>query len=129
MATRAEPAAEDRGLARVWGLVAAGAPPNAVEQAVIDEARALAGCEAAALVPGDAGGTDALLARAAITAGRPVEESDAGGVTAIAGEVGPAGAGGTALVVRAPEGGELDPAVAEPLARLALVAGMGIAGA
>jgi hypothetical protein len=34
-----------------------------------------------------------------------------------------------ALVVRAAPGGALDPSSAEPLARLALAAGMGIAGA
>lgn len=66
MATRAEPAAEDRGLARVWGLVAGGARPDAVEQAVLVEARALAGCEFAALVTDDGAEPDALLARAAI---------------------------------------------------------------
>lgn len=129
MATRAEPAAEDRGLARVWGLVAGGAPPDAVEQAVITEAMSLASCAWAGLVTADGSGPDALLAQAAITAGRPAEEAGEHGVAAIAAEVGPAGAGDTALVVRAAPDAALDPVVAEPIARLALVAGMGIAGA
>ncbi len=43
--------------------------------------------------------------------------------------VGPDGTAATALVVRAAPGTALEPGMAEPLARLALVAGVGIAGA
>lgn len=52
----------------------------------------LAGCEFAALVTDDGAEPDALLARAAITAGRPAEEAGDSGVAAIAAEVGPASA-------------------------------------
>jgi signal transduction histidine kinase len=90
---------------------------------------ALTGGVRAVLVPADATGPDALLARATVQAGRPAEEAGRDGITALAAGVGPGGTGTTALVVRAGEGRVLDPALAEPLARLALVAGVGIAGA
>jgi len=125
----AEPAGHDRGLSRVWGLVAAGSAPEAVEQAVIEEARALTGASTVALVAHGDTGPDSLLARAAVQAGRPAEETGPDGLTAIAAATGPGGTGAMALVVRAAPGGALDPSSAEPLARLALAAGMGIAGA
>lgn len=129
MPTGAEPAGQDRGLARLWKLVARGEGPGAVEQAVCAEAIAITGGASAVLASTDANGPDALLARAAVQAGRLAEESGPDGITALAAGVGPDGTGSTALVVRAAAGGVLDPAIGEPLARLALVAGVGIAGA
>ncbi len=129
MATGAEAVTQDRGLARVWGLVASGAGPDAVEQAVMEEARVLTGAATVALASLGGAGPDALLARAAVQAGRPAEETGTDGLSAIAAATGPDGTGDTALVVRAGAGTALDPASAEPLARLALVAGVGMAGA
>jgi GAF domain-containing protein len=129
VATGTDPAAQDRGLARVWGLVASGAGPDAVEQAVMVEARALTGAATVALASHGGEGPDALLARAAVQAGRPAEEDGPDGLSAIAAATGPGGTGDMALVVRAAPGTALDPSSAEPLARLALVAGVGMAGA
>lgn len=131
MATPAEPAAHqhDRGLARVWSLVARGAPPDDVAAAACAEALEMTGGGTAALVTAGPDDPDALLARAAAGRSRPAEERRAHGITALAAALGPGGAGDTALVVRAPDGGALDPASAESLARLALVAGVGMAGA
>lgn len=94
-----------------------------------DEARALSGAASAVLVPASGQGPDALLARAAISAGRTARESDERGVTAMGATVGPGDAADLALVVRAAPGGHLDPAADEPLAILALVAGVSMAGA
>lgn len=130
--TPAEPAGHDRGLARVWSLVARGAPPDDIEAAARAEALAITGGGTAAMVPAGTDGPDALLAQAATGASRPAQEHGDQGITAIAatlGPGGPAGSGGAALVVRAPDGAALDPASAERLARLALVAGVGMAGA
>lgn len=129
MPTGADPGEQDRGLARLWGLVARGEGPGAVEQAVCAEAITLTGGASAVLAAADGAGPDALLARAAVQSGRVAEESRPPGITALAAGVGPGGTGSTALVVRAAEGTVLDPAIGEPLARLALVAGVGIAGA
>lgn len=129
MATRAEPAEQDRGLARVWGLVASGARPDTLEEAVCSEAIALTGARSAVLASAEGAGPDSLLALAAIQAGRAAQESGGHGIAALAAGIGPDGTGVRALVVRAAPGASLDPAVAEPLARLALVAGVGLAGA
>lgn len=128
MTTPADPAGPDPGLARVWRLVARGAPGADIERATCDEAMAIAGGATARITRPDDDHPDALLARAAISAGRPAEERGRWGPVAIAVALGPAD-GDAALVVRAGEGGALDPGAGEPLARLALVAGAGLAGA
>ncbi len=129
MTTGADPAGRDRGLARLWGLVARGAPPDEIETAICQEAVALTGAADALLARADDPGPDGLLARAAVQVGRVAEEASASGTSAMAVALGPDGAGDTALVVHAPPGTSLNPAAAESLARLGLVAGVGIAGA
>lgn len=129
MATPAEPAGHDRGLARVWGLVDRGAPPDDIAAAACAEALAITGGGTVAMVAAGTDGPDALLAQAAAGGSRPAQERGERGITAIAATLGPGGSGNAALVVRAQDGATLDPASAERLARLALVAGVGMAGA
>ena len=100
MATRAEPAEQDRGLARVWGLVASGARPDTLEEAVCSEAIALTGARSAVLASAEGAGPDSLLALAAIQAGRAAQESGGHGIAALAAGIGPDGTGVRALVVR-----------------------------
>ncbi len=129
MTTPAEPASHDRGLARVWALVARGAPPGEVEDAACGEALVLTGAASARMVCAADDGPDGLLARASMGGARPAEERGPSGLAAMAAATGPGEPRGTALVVRAADGRALDPSASEPLARLALVAGVGMAGA
>lgn len=119
----------DRGLARMAALVAGAASPDAVEAAVTDEARQLTGAGHVRIVAGGDDGPDGLLARAAAQTGRTAIEGPASTPIAMAASLRPGVTEGPALVVRAAPGGALDPSIAEALARLALIAGMGIASA
>lgn len=96
---------------------------------MFEEARALTGAATVRIASSEDDDADGLLARAAVQAGRAAEEGGPDGLTALAVATGPGGATTTALIVRAAAGSVLDPAAGEALARLALITGVGLAGA
>lgn len=122
--------AADRAIVRVVELVAAGANPTAVEAAVIEEALRLTGADHVLIVrPDGDGDDDAQLAHAAVMSGRTTAEPGDHGPIAMAAPLGPDSEEVTAIVARAGRGAALTADGSDALGRLALVAGVGIAGA
>lgn len=122
--------AADHAIARVVALVAAGADPTAVEAAVIEEALRLTGADHVLIVRPDADGDgDARLAHAAVMSGRTTDERGDHGPIAMAAPLGPDSEGVAAIVARATQGTALTADASGALGRLALVAGVGMAGA